>query len=177
MAIYNGKHVVFEETILIDSGYSYNPSTDNSDDNGCINNYEISNIRNKLSSTILPKLSDNLTSQLTSTTIKTAKNGISTTLVSTSDKLFLPACKEISTTPAYSVSQENNALTTWTYWTTHTTQSDRIKYDSTSTARAYWLRSPKSDSTSYVADINNNGLFDYNFARNIYTGISSCFAW
>ena len=176
MAIYNGKHVVFEETILIDGGISYNANTNNNDDDDCINNYEISNIRNKLSSTILPKLSDNLTSQLTSTTIKTAKNGKSTTIISTSDKLFLPARKEIAQT-YNSVQQENDVLVAWTYWTTHTSASDHIKYNGSSNAVQWILRSPAFDLTDKCCSYNASGAAITSFCIVSNYSITICFAF
>lgn len=172
--IYGNKHVVFEQ-VGVDNTSVWN-SASNVDGDSCSNNYEISDIRNTLSQTILPKLSDELTSELVSTTIQTAKNGNSTTLVSTDDKIFLPAGKEISVSPSYCVSQEDNSLTTWTYWTTHTSSSDRIKYDSTSTAKSYWLRSPRSSNTFSVVIIYSNGNFNA-YSADFSYWIVSCFAW
>lgn len=173
--IYGNKHVVFEQVGVDDTTYTWNASN-NLDDDNCYNNYDISNIRTTLSSTILPKLSNDLTGQLVSTTIQTAKNGTSSTLVSTSDKLFLPAGKEISASPTDCVSQEIIALTTWQYWITHTTNSYRLKYDSTSTARSYWLRSPYSGNSSHTIYIDGTGNFTN---TNAYAGrrVASCFAW
>ena len=173
--IYGNKHVVFEQVGVDSDTYKWN-SDDNFDDDNCSNNYSESKIRGNLNQNVIEYLSNDLQSKLVATTVQTAKNGNATTLVSTSDKLFLPAGKEISASPSYSISQENSALTTWTYWTTHTSASDRVKYDGTSTARAWWLRSPQNGSISGTIYIDSAGIFiaisSYNSRR-----VSSCFAW
>lgn len=173
--IYGNKHVVFEQVVVETNTYVWNASN-NKDNDNCINNYQISNIRDTLSSTILPKLSNELTSELVSTTVQTAKNGNSATLISTDDKLFLEAGKEVGYT-TYGRTEENNALTTWQYWTTHTSSSDHIKYqEGTSTAKQWWLRSPKSGTTGIVRYIADNGS-PYSNDAYVEYGISSCFAW
>lgn len=173
--IYNNKHVVFEQVGVESDTYVWNQST-NTDGDGCSNNYDISNMRNSVLPTITTKISSALYAVLTNTTIQTAKNGLGSTLVSTSDKLFLPAGKEIDTSGTNCVSAENNALTTWTYWTTHTNASDRKKYDSTSTARAYWLRSPNYDSSNRIVRVSSGGDFG-NYAATSGYWIATCFAF
>ena len=173
MAIYNGKHVVFEQVGVDTASYIWN-SQSNTDSDGCSNNYEISDIRNTLAITILPKLSDELTNELVSTTVQTAKNGNSATLVSTTDKLFLSAGKEIGYT-TYTVSEENNALTTWQYWTSHITNTAHIKYEN-STARKWWLRSPKKDTSGSSYSVSTSGFQTDNLSYSS-SHVSSCFAW
>ena len=174
--IYNNKHVVFEQVGTEYSGITWNLQN-NTDGDGCLNNYEISNVRNViLNQTIIGYLSNDLTSELVSTTVQTAKNGKSSILVSTTDKLFIPASKEVGYT-TYSISAENNVLTTWQYWTTHSTSTDHIKKDFYSQVRYWWLRSPYNNSSGSVIYINGNGDASYDSAKTNYQRISSCFAW
>lgn len=175
MAIYNGKHCVFEQVGVDDTGLTWN-AENNKDDEYHYNNWDISTMRNTTLPARLLLLSNSLQENLSNTTIQTAKNGGNSTLVSTSNKLFLPAEKEMSSTNTYSVSQEFSALTTWNYWVNHTQASDRIKYDSSSTARSYWLRSPRSLDSNYVVCFNSIGNASTNYV--LYESrISPCFAF
>ena len=171
--IYGNKHVVFEQVGVDSNSYFYN-NGGGADSDGAYNDYEISTIRNTvLLQNIISYLSNELTNELVSTTVQTAKNGNSSTLISTDDKLFLPASKEVGRT-GNSVNAENNALTTWTYWTTHTTDNDHIKYNNSSTAKAWWNRSPKSGSSGEACVVWSSG----SIAASSTSGfISSCFAW
>ena len=172
--IYGNKHVVFEQVGVDTDVYKWN-SSDNKDDNDCINNYSISKIRDNLNQTIIEYLSNDLQSELVATTIQTAKNGNSSTLVSTTDKLFLQAFKEIGYTNG-SVVAENDALTTWQYYTSHNTYSDHIKYNSNGVASNWWCRSPNKNDQEYICYCSNSGSNSIVSAiTNKY--ISSCFAW
>ena len=175
MAIYNGKHCVFEE-VGVDSGaIEWNADT-NVDDNSAYNDYNISDMRTTTLPTKLLLLSSALQSILTNTTIQTAKNGNSTSLVSTSDKTFILAEKEMTGTRDCSVQQEFEALTTLNYWANHTNVSDRKKYDSSSIARAYWLRSPYSGYTGRAVRVIDGGGFA-NFGADNSSRVSQCFAY
>ena len=156
MAIYNGKHVVFEQVGVDSNSIQWNPSS-NQDSDNAYNDWNISDMRNTHLPTRLLLLSSALQDNLTTTTIQTAKNGINGTLVSTSDKLFLVAEKEIKGTRTYSRTEEFNALTTWSYYTIHTQVSDRIKKDPSNTAQMYWMRSAVSDRIDTVEVIDENG--------------------
>ena len=175
MAIYNGKHCVFEMVGVESSSFQWNPAS-NKDADNCYNNWNISKMRNTTLPAHLLLLSSALQDNLTTTTIQTATNGNNGTLVSTSDKLFLAAEKEMKTSPNMARTEENNALTTWGYWTTHTTSSDRIKYNPTSTAQSYWLRSPYTGATIYVVYVGGDGGFNgRNADLSLY--VSPCFAF
>lgn len=173
--IYGNKHVVFEQVGVDGTSYIWN-STDNLDDDNCINNYSESKIRGNLNQNVIEYLSNDLQSELVATTVQTAKNGMSTTLVFTTDKLFLQAEKEIGYTNNSTV-EERNALITWTYWTTHTTTSNHIKYDSSSTARGWWNRSPMQRNNNTVCCVISYGQYNYNPVDTANYYISSCFAW
>ena len=171
--LYN-KHVVFEQVELVGNTLQWNPSS-NVDDDNCYNNWNISNMRNTHLPAELLKFSSDLQAIITDTTIKTAKNGNSTTLVDTAQKLFLPAEKEVWTSKTYSRTEEFSALTTWSYWSIHTSNADHIKYDTTSTAKHYWLRSPGSGYTYYVCRVNNFGSASSADAYDIGR-VAPCFA-
>lgn len=175
MAIYNGKHCVFEQ-VGVDSDQALFNAFTNKDSDNCYNNWDISGMRNTTLPAVLLKLSTVLQDNLTDTTIQTAKNGLSSTLVSTSDKLFIAAEKEITGTRQWGRAEEFSALTTWLYRTTHTTDSDRVKLDPSNLAQTYWLRSPCTGSGSDVVLVYGNGSFDARIARNTYC-VSLCYAF
>lgn len=171
--LYN-KHVVFEQVKVYDTVKIWNP-TSNKDNDNAYNDYAIS----RMVSTHLPAyellLSSDLQATLTSTTVKVAKNGNSSTILDVSSKLFLPASKEVDTSGSSARTEENAILTTWQYYTTNTTASDRIKRDSTSTARKYWLRSPSYNSSGTVVAVDDDGRFVSSFAEGEIR-IAPCFA-
>ena len=176
--IYNNKHVVFEQVGVEDTGYRWNSST-NTDSDGCFNNYEISEMRNSvLNQTIISHLSNNLQNELSSTTIQTVKNGKSSILVSTTNKLFIPASKEVGYT-TYSISAENNALITWQYYVSHTTTDEHKKYNSSSTPLRWWNRSacPDVGGIKYVCGVNQLGSATTLDTTDSTRYVSCCFAW
>ena len=175
MSIYNNKHVVFEQVGLDSDTIQWNTSS-NVDGDNAYNDWNISNMRTTALPARLLLLSSELQAIITNTTIQTATNGNNGTLVSTSDKLFLVAEKEMTGTRQYSRTEEFDALTTWTYWTTHTTNNDRIKYDQTSTARGYWLRSPRSGSVDGVVNVYFSGGFNNVGIATHINWVSLCYA-
>lgn len=175
MSIYNNKHVVFEQ-VGVDSDTVVRNQSTNTDGDGAYNNYEISNIRNAVLPTKALALSSELYATLTNTTIQTAKNGNSSTLVSTSDKTFILAQKEMSGTRYNSVQQEFDALTTLNYWVNHTQNADRVKTDTSNVAQNYWLRSPKSGTTGTALRVaDSGGFFDFGAKNSLC--VSQCFAY
>ena len=175
MAIYNGKHCVFEQVGLDASELVWN-SQFNKDSDNAYNDWNISNMRNTHLPARLLLLSSALQDNLTNTTTQTATNGTNGVLVSTSDKLFLAAEKEMTASPTKARTEESSALTTWNYRTIHTTSNDRIKYDPTNTVKTYWLRSPKSGNTSSAVYVESSGNLDVNLAHSSRR-ISLCFAF
>ena len=146
-----GKHVVFEQVELTNDRYVWNASS-NVDEDNCYNNYNISQMRSTHLPALLAKYSSDLQGQLTNTTYKVAKNGTSTTLLDLTDKLFLPAERELFASRSYSRAEEWNALTRFALYALPANDNNtfRIKYDPSNTARAYWERSPYSGNSSYV---------------------------
>lgn len=175
MAIYNNKHCVFEMVGVENSSVVWNPYT-NLDNDNAQNDWNISDMRNTTLPTHLLLLSNDLQSIITNTTIQTATNGINGTLVSTSDKLFLAAEKEMRAYPSIARTEENNTLITWSYWTTHTTNSDRVKLRPNNTASSYWLRSPVSNKNDNVLMVGSNGVFNNTADGGGTQRISLCYA-
>ena len=130
-----------------------------------LNDYAASDMNlTHLPATLL-KFSNDLQSAITTTNVKVAENGNSTAVVTVNSKLFLEAEKEVGST-ALSRAEEQNALTTYSYYVTHNQNSDRVKYDQGGTSRTWWLRSPGSGSTSNVCRIYSNGsvnLYNANY--------------
>lgn len=136
--LYN-KHVVFEQVQTESDTYNWNSSS-NVDLEGAENNYSISNVRANHLPTIMSRYSTNLQGVLTETTYKVAKNGKNSTILELSDKLFLPACKELLGRPAYSREEEANVLTQYQYYI----NVSPVKYKPNSQGANYWTRSPGS---------------------------------
>ena len=176
MSIYNNKHVVFEQVGVDADTVVWNQST-NTDGDGAYNNYEISNIRNAVLPTKALALSNELYATLTNTTIQTAKNGNSSTLVSTSDKTFILAEKEMNSgSRQWCVQQEFNTLTTLGYYVNHNARSDRVKTDPSNVPEAYWLRSAFSGGTVGVVFVDSIGRFSSNLASSSMR-LAQCFAY
>lgn len=156
-----GKKMVLEWIETMDNNYQWNTLA-NMDNDNTYNNYSISTIRTTLNTTILGLLSADLQAVLTNTTVKVAKNGMSTTVLEVSDKLFLPAEKEVKTSRSYSVQEEFNALTTWQYYQTNTSNSARIKHNSSNVNKTWWLRSAYSGQSGMVDCVyDNSGSIGY----------------
>lgn len=162
-----GKHVVFEQVEQESATYTWNINA--------TNDYSASPIKTTMNTTIKGYYSSALQSALTQTTVKVAKNGNSSTILDVTDYLFLPAEKEIFGSRNYSVEAEANALSTYQYYSTHNTASDRIKYRS-GQAQSWWLRSPNNGSPRNVCYVSSSGSA-YNRGSGNSDGLAPCFAF
>ena len=154
-----GKHVVFEQVGLESTNYQWNPST-NVDGSGAYNNYSISDMRTTHLPAILLKYSSELQSSITNTTYKVATNGNDGTLLELTDKLFLPAEKEILGvfSDPYSRPEETAALTQFQYYETHNTYRYRTKYKpNASSGSPWWQRSPSSGFNNLTCNFDDSG--------------------
>lgn len=95
----------------------------------------------------------------------------SSSWVESSDKLFLPVEKEVSSSKVYSDTAEWNAFTKWQYYSQHPGSSDRIKLEN-NTAATWWLRTTYSN--SYYVVVVTNGAVSSGSANTSYS-ISPCF--
>ena len=171
--IYGTKHGVIEQVNV--DGTDGSGATGVKWDNNNVNNYQNSTMRSTHLPAVLLRYSSELQAQLEDTSYQVATNGNDGTLLTLTDKIFLPAGKEIGYT-SYSRTEENSALITFQYYQTHTTQADHIKYDSSNTARSWWTRSPYSGSSGSVVIVVNNGYENNNYAYSAVR-VAPVFAW
>ena len=168
------KHVVFQFMDLTDATYAIDADS--------FNDYSASDmnvtylaaggaIRTEI-------LDEALSAELTDTTVKVAQNGnIGATLVEVTNKLFLPAEREVWTTLAYSVQAEFDALATFEYWQTNTANADHVlKSPADDTAHDWWTRSPREGGTVRVCSVAGNGSANY-FNVSTALPVSSCFSF
>ena len=153
-----GKHVVFQFRLLSENTFVWQSTAIES----VYNNYSASEMNTVHlvagGDAYTAVVSSDLGAQLTNTTFKVATNGNDGTLLDVTNKLFLPAEKEVSTSRVYSVEAEFNALTTFQYYVTHNTDADRIlNQPSTSSGTYWWLRSPRSGRTGNVCFVYSDG--------------------
>ena len=174
-----GKHVVFEQVELTESTYVWNTLA-NKDDYNCYNNYDISSMRNTTLPALLLNYSNDLQGQITNTTYKVAKNGEQTTILDLTDKLFLPAEREILASRSGSVEAEWNALTRFALYALPANDNSafRRKYkpSTPTSANAYWGRSPTNGFSENVLYISSNGVYgsaDFSMDRRI----APCFSF
>ena len=173
--LYN-KHVVFQFRYKTENNYVWAS-------NG-VNDYENATVRTTINSggnAYSDLFSSDLGSILTDTTVKVCKGGTNATLVDITNKVFLPAEKEVSTSPIYSRTEEQSALITFQYYATHTSNDDRkIPKPSAvgeTSGNSWWLRSPRSGYTGYVCVVYSSGSIDYDGADGTSYGVSVCFAF
>lgn len=168
-----GKKVVFEQVELENTNYVWQSTAID----GYYNNYSTSEMRTVHLPAILAKYSSDLQSFITNTTYKVATNGNDGTLLELTDKLFLPAEKELYGSSAnYCRSEEAAALTQFQYYATHSSNADHIKYKPGQTSGYYWWqRSPYSGGTSRVCFVDSNGSRVNNGANGSF-GVAPCFA-
>ena len=93
------------------------------------------------------------------------------------DKIFLPAAKEYGLT-GYARAEENSALTTYQWYQTHNTNTDRIKYKNGNLTSdgAYWTRSPFSGDTSIVVIVSRGGRENDSYTSDSVR-VAPVFAW
>ena len=170
--LYN-KHVVFEQVNL--DGTDGSGATGMAWDTNGGTNYSTSDANVTHLPSILTRYSSELQNTLTNTTIKVATAYNDSTIQDVTAKLFLMAEKEIWTSRTYSLQAEWDALTTFSYYTTHTSNSDHIKYDSSATARGWWLRSPV-DGSALVCYVSGGGSAYYSYPSDT-RGFAPCFSF
>ena len=170
-----GKHVVFEQVELETLDYVWNP-TSNIDSDGAYSDYAISNMRTTHLPAILLKYSSELQSSITNTTYKVATNGNNGTLLELTDKLFIPAEREILASRYGSRLDEWDALTRYALYTANDTANFRKKYKFNATSTGWWLRSAVSGSTSSVCIVYTSGnVISYDASRTV--GVAPCFSF
>ena len=177
----NTKHskVVFQAVPTL-GNFQYNPNT-NVSPNGdtAYNGWDYSELRASMNSgTIYGYYDSDFKSLLEQVKTMAAYSGKTNTLVYSSDKLFLPAAREVKSSYTGVQSCEMNMTQYGYYYNNgHDDNANRIKYPyNSATATYWWLRSPRSDYAYYVRYVDNSGTMNYNIAYYNY-GVAPCFAW
>ncbi len=157
---YTGR-VVFEQVELTENGYIWNYASRKDDDN-CYNNYDISNMRSTVLPARLAEYSLDLQAVITNTTYKVAKNGLGSSMtLDLTDKLFLPAEREIFDSRGYSVQSEWDALTRFALYALpendNATFRKKYKPSTPTSANYYWERSPGSGTSYLTGVVNSDG--------------------
>lgn len=99
---------------------------------------------------------------------KTSQGSQSSVIITSSDRLWLLSFSEIYSNPGTIYSQEGSI---YSYWSTRTTNNDRLKYKYGKTSSTdWWLRSPTKTSDTNFQRI-TGGLITGNKANN-YLGVS-----
>lgn len=166
--------VVFEQVELEATNYQWNPSS-NTDSDGAYNDYAISDMRTAHLPAILLKYSSSMQSVIAPTSYIVAKNGNSNTNLTLTDKLFLPAEKEIFGSKHFSRVSEANVLTWFALYAANDNYEFRVKNRGGS-AYNWWLRSPFSGDTGFVCYVDGGGGWVTN-AANSSRGVAPCFSF
>lgn len=170
-----GKHVVFAPWTLSANLYVFKNSPKSND----YSNSDLIAQMEPNGAIYNDFINDELNQELTNTTVSVATNGQSTTLINVTQKIFLPAEKELTATRLYSVQQEFDALTTYQYFANNDNNASRIRYSSTpgsTYSSAWYSRSPTSGHASRVVVIKEDGSFLYADSNNTRY-IVPCFAF
>ena len=108
-------------------------------------------------------LPDDLQEVIATVKVKACESGNSGTIIESSDKLFLPAEREVFASRSYSRTEEFNALQRWQYYAQNDTQNARKK-NRHGSASNWWLRSPRGGGSNNFAMVNSYGNADYGIA-------------
>lgn len=160
--------VTFGMENLLSSYYSMNASSTNT------GGWNSSAMRTSTMATLLSLLPSDLQSVIKFVDKKASAGNTSTTITTSSDKLWLFSEVEIDGTTATVYKNEGAQYEYWQTVKNGTVASDRIKYLPDETEAAWWLRSPYVGMTSRFRDISaSGGIGDYN--ANISLGV--CFGF
>lgn len=163
------KHVVFEQVELEPDGYAWNSSANSQ--------YRNSQMRNTHLPAIMAKYSSELQTNLTDTTYKVATSGSNGTILDLTDKLFLPAMKELFGNASNSRPEEADVLSHYQYYATNTATSYKIKTKiGENSPSDWWSRSAFNGSDDNVCIIRNIGNANISYVSNS-KGVAPCFAF
>ncbi len=145
---------VMEFVDCIPTTYYMNSSNTNS------GGWDASYMRKTVMPLIFKDLPDDMQAVIAEVKIKACQSGTSGTLVTSADKLFLPAEREIFASRTYSRTEEWNALKRWQWYADHDTNNDRIKRRNGS-ASWWWERSPYSGNSNFFCYVSSSGTANY----------------
>ena len=174
-----GTHAVFEFVELINANgtttFNMNDSNTNS---GGFNGSKMKSTH--LGQTIYNLLPTDLKEALEEVTVYSA-NGSGSTMVGANTKLFLASAYEIFASGTASSYSYDDTQSKGRYQIYAASANDnatfRKKYDyGTSTARAWWLRSPRRDYSYYFVYVDTSGYIDRSYASSACR-VAPCFAF
>lgn len=169
--LYN-KHVVFEQVNLDGKegvNYAWNTTSVWN-----VRDYSISTMRTNVIPSMLQNYSSSLQATITDTTYKVARGyDDNVELIELTDKLFLPAAKEVSPSGGFANSLENQALITYQYYVSY---PSKIKYDRENNASTWYLRSVGSWGSLEVCLVSASGG-DSSGNATYARPIATCFAF
>ena len=171
-------NVVFQAVPTIGS-YALNPSY-NVSPNGdtAYNGWDYSTLRASMNSGTIYGLYDpSFTALLIQVKTMAAYSGMTDTLVYSSDKLFIPAAREVKANYTLVQSCELGITQYGFYALNSDADAGRIKrpYNSAS-ATYWWTRSPRPENTNGVRYVTIGGTMDWDSAGNT-NGVAPCFAF
>lgn len=114
-------------------------------------------MRTSTMATLLTELPDDLQSVIKQIYKKTTFGRAYTTIVKSTDSLFLFSEVELDGTTSDGYAGEGSQ---YEYWQNHNVQSNRIKKFSNGVAGYWWLRSPKVDNNSAFRNVRTTGIIE-----------------
>ena len=135
--------------------------------------WDESEMRTTTMQTLLGQLPSDLQAAIKSVNKKATSGGASTTIKTSSDKLFLFSEVEIDGTTSSGYASEGEQYEYWKTVKDGTVAADRVKKLSNGggSASIWWLRSPNVSSSSTFRCISSTGLVNINIANGTY-GVS-----
>lgn len=167
---YNGLVIGLVE--LLPDRARMNPSSTNS------GGWNATEMRTETMEDIFELLPDEWQEIISTSQIRTMNGRTSSSTVVTSmDKLFIPAAKEVLTErPSYVAEEEWDELETFLYYVENDQPADRQKTRVGETSpEIWWLRSVSSYGSNYFYGISSSGFALYYYAGYSY-GVAVCFA-
>lgn len=145
---------------LLATRYAMNSSSANA------GGWDQSKMRTETMQTLLAQLPSDLRNSIKQVNKKATAGGASTTITTSSDKLFLFSEVEIDGTTTAGYADEGEQYEYWKTIKDGTIAADRIKYLSNGGGSAFywWLRSPNVSYSTYFRYINLTGIVDYSNA-------------
>jgi len=151
---------------------SYNMCSTKSYDNG----WDNSDLRNTMNATIYRYLPRDVKDSISPVRILTAKNVTTSTIITTNDKIFVPAEVEIFGTASRAIGGMNEG-SLYAWYRVNNTAANRIKKVN-GTNKAWWCRSPHKWQTSQATFcyVGNSGQIGTGFVQ-FDNSVSACFCF
>lgn len=135
--------------------------------------WEASALRTYLNSTAYNKFPDEIKNSIDSAEVISGHGSDDTNNFVTTDNVYIASPKEIGIT--YNYDSARTLTRTLDYYQTHNQTSDFIKYNSSSTATAYWTRAVPSNGNTYIRVISATGQTSNMAATTTTIGVAPLF--